>query len=509
MIKICNYILRLILMPILIFLTIISIIFTQRCGIDGMGEIMNNAPIYKVSDNFLLHGMAILLLGMLYAGLSLLYQRKNQVFIFIQNHILYFQAVISCLAGVFSFLIFLGGVRTPVDDQIQVYNAALCFNEGNYINLSPGGYVEMYPQQLGYILFLQVIFRLTGCSGFQLIQIINCILIAGVFFSVCLLLNDLTELPVPRVVGTLLLYCLLPLYLLQTWVYGDIPFFLCAFLFIHFYIQYMKSERKRDAVFLLLTSVFAVLFRKNALILMIAAIMIALILFVAKKQKRYLFIVLCLGVLPLGTVAIIEQCYHRSSGYEITGGIPSIAWITMGAIEAGSTPGWFNNYSVPVYYSTGCDREETAKLAINRLDEQMNYFKEHPIYALSFWERKIATQWNDPFYHTNYLIAIDTKDVPKGVSAFIQEFESDILVFLSLLQTIIYSGGVFYVLFVSYKGEVYKRLPELYILGGFLFSLLWEANSRYVLPYYLAMFPLAAIGWHHVIEVVQGFLKRK
>lgn len=509
MIRISSYILNLVLTPILIFLAVLSLVSTQRCGIEGTGEIMNNVPIYKVLDNFLFHGFAILLLSMICIGLSLLNKRKNWFLVFVQNHILYFQGAVSCLAGVFSFLIFLGGTRTPIDDQIQVYSAALCFNEGNYINLSPGGYVDMYPQQLGYILFMQIVFRVVGSSEFQIIQIINCLLIAGVFFSVCLFLNDLTELLVPRIVGTLLLSCLLPLYLLQTWVYGDIPFFLCAFLFLHFSLKFMREEHRKDGLLCVLAAVLSVLFRKNALILIIAAIMILLILFIVKKRKNYLVLLLCLSVLPLGAVAIIEQYYQRISGYEVTGGIPSVAWITMGTIENGSAPGWFNNYSVPVYYSTGYDREETAKFAFKQLGEQINCFKANPVYALSFWKRKIATQWNDPFYHTNYLITVDQKDVPKGVTAFIQEQESNFLIFLSLLQTIIYLGGALYIFFVSHKGVFYKRLPEVYFVGGFLFSLLWEANSRYVLPYYLIMFPLAAIGWHYGINFSIVLLKRK
>ena len=271
----------------------------------------------------------------------------------------------------------------------------------------------------------------------------------------------------------------------------------------------MRDERGKDGFLCILTVVLSVLFRKNALILIIATILMLLVLFIVNKRKKYLALILCLCVLPLGTVTIIEQYYQRISGYEITGGIPPVAWITMGTIEDGSAPGWFNSYCVPLYYSTGYDREETAKIAINRLGEQINYFRENPVYALSFWKRKIATQWNDPFYHTDYLIPVDQNEIAKGVTAFIQGQKSNFLIFLSLLQTIIYLGGVLYIFCVSYRGVFYKRLPEVYVLGGFLFSLLWKANSRYVFPYYIAMFPLAAIGWHYGIGILSAFLEKK
>lgn len=32
------------------------------------------------------------------------------------------------------------------------------------------------------------------------------------------------------------------------------------------------------------------------------------------------------------------------------------------------------------------------------------------------------------------------------------------------------------------------------VLGGFLFHMVWEANSRYIFPYFLLLLPYAALG---------------
>ena len=42
------------------------------------------------------------------------------------------------------------------------------------------------------------------------------------------------------------------------------------------------------------------------------------------------------------------------------------------------------------------------------------------------------------------------------------------------------------------------------IVGGFLFSIIWEAMSRYVLPYAVYTIPLAAIG----METLQKWLRQ-
>ena len=39
------------------------------------------------------------------------------------------------------------------------------------------------------------------------------------------------------------------------------------------------------------------------------------------------------------------------------------------------------------------------------------------------------------------------------------------------------------------------------VIGGFLFSILWEASSRYVLPYVVYMIPLAAMGIYRLVKI--------
>lgn len=487
------------LIIIFFFLSFISLMETQRYGKEEFGEITNGAPIYKITDNIFVHFIAIIFLLAILFLLKRFFDKKSAVAIFICNNIKLIQKVIAVLAGVLSFLIFLGGTRTPNADQIQVYSAAMLFNEGNYVNLTKGGYVNMYPQQLGYILYMQIILKLVGSFGFQAIQIINCFLIMGTVYCACLLLNDLTNQPTPRIMGSLLLLFLLPLQLLNSWVYGDIPSFFFMFLFLHNFILASRNGRKINIIATIVSATCCLIFRKHALILLVAVLLVSFVSFLEKRYKRYLLIGLLTCIIPICTVSLIEKYYSEVSGYEVDGGIPSIAWITMGTIEGESKPGWFNNFCVPLYYSTDCNQSLTTQLSVERLEQQLAYFKEHPIYALSFYKRKICTQWNDPFFNTNSLIRVDD-NTPSGLSSLLLKQENTTRMLLSLLQSIIYLGVLAYLVLVSYKGDFGETLPEMTILGGFLFSILWEANSRYVFPYYIIMFPLAAIGWYQLLN---------
>lgn len=338
---------RITLSIIVLFLSVISVVETQRGGIPGTGEILNGAPIYKINDNLLWHAASVLMIILSMNILKIFLDKSKRAGMFVSKYMKPFQIFIAILSGIISLLILAGGTRTPVDDQIQVYGAAQLFNEGNYFNLSKGGYVNMYPQQLGYILYMQLILMFAGSLGFQAIQIVNCIFITGVVYAGCCLLNDLTEEAIPRILGSFFFLSLLPLQFMCSWVYGDIPFYFFMFLCLHNSILLYRMEKKRYLVAVIITASLCLIFRKHALILLIAVALVSVVLTIEKRKLIYLLTGILSLVIPLGITSCIETYYSAVSGYEVDGGIPSIAWITMGTIENGSKPGWFNNYLNP------------------------------------------------------------------------------------------------------------------------------------------------------------------
>ena len=43
------------------------------------------------------------------------------------------------------------------------------------------------------------------------------------------------------------------------------------------------------------------------------------------------------------------------------------------------------------------------------------------------------------------------------------------------------------------------------VFGGFLFHMLWEAKGRYILPYFVMMLPMAAVGLAELTERVSAW----
>jgi hypothetical protein len=74
--------------------------------------------------------------------------------------------------------------------------------------------------------------------------------------------------------------------------------------------------------------------------------------------------------------------------------------------------------------------------------------------------------------------------------------------FSNYLQSFIYFCMLLYVLRgLKRKDRIETCMIPLSILGGALFSLLWEAKSRYMFPWYVMMLPCAAALIDELLQV--------
>ena len=80
---------------------------------------------------------------------------------------------------------------------------------------------------------------------------------------------------------------------------------------------------------------------------------------------------------------------------------------------------------------------------------------------------------------------------------------------MNIYQILVYGG----VLFLLAEKRRQWTTIENYILlicvfGGFLFSLMWEAKTRYVFPYFIAMIPYGAAGVWALLEVLDRKIRK-
>lgn len=398
--------------------------------------------------------------------------------------------------------------RVPEGDCAFIYGGASEFIEGDYKFLrGPGGYYAMYPHQLSLTALMEVLFRIVGVYNFMAYERICVLLAAASVLMGYLILREITTDMAPAVMYCLASMCCLPLIFYTSWVYGDLPCIFFSLLAAWMLLRYSRRHSWGWLAGMAAAVTMAVLVRKNSMILVVALCLTAAVGLIAKRDVKLFAAAALTAVLPFLIYQGIYKMYEVRSGYEHSKGIPTITWISMGLDQNGKSCGWYNDAGKSMYIDMEFDQEKTKETARAHISERLAYFKEDKAYARAFFKEKILSQWNAPLYQSVFFnTRYDKENMPDEDSfaaKLTDEYFLGTLAVCDRLQFVIYLGMLLYFLFAVKKdSDLLQHLLAVAVIGGFFFSILWEAKSRYVLPYYVTMFPLATLGYRGMFEAV-------
>lgn len=490
-----NFVIRLAGSFIFLFLFWYSFRFTQYMP--------PNSPEFPIdrADSLLWNLSALFVFGGIFAGLTVLGKKlpaKTQTII------------LRCLVCFMVFCItFLGfqwifsADRMPAADQFYVCHEVNNFMQGTYIALEKGYYCELYPQQLGLIALLEIVFSAAGPNNYFAFEIISAMLAPGIAFLGYRILREITKDFSAGVCYCLLMAGCLPLIFYTSYVYGEISSIFFSFLAVYLALRYKNKKKRRllDLAGIPLFLCLAFLIRKNSLILIIAFCLTALLWSFKEKDKKMLATVVLSIIVPFLAFWGIQQMYEMRSGIEKSSGIPSSAWIAMGLEEHDGRFGWYyGTKGKDAYTESGYDRKLADAVCKQEIGSRLQHFISHPAYAIRFFQQKQLSQWNEPLYQGYHFSQNYSDEAIPQEGTFLAWLEEHFMLLLGIcdkLQLILYLGMLFYFIFAVKKdSDMLQHILPAMIIGGFLFSMIWEAKARYILPYYIAMFPMAAIGYH-------------
>ena len=177
--------------------------------------------------------------------------------------------------------------------------------------------------------------------------------------------------------------------------------------------------------------------------------------------------------------------------------MPSTLWIAMGMQDSDGLCGWTNYYNVATYDASGHDAKLASQMALDDIKERLDFFAGNPREAASFYRQKFESQWSCPMYQSVQMNSriegqpvkiadriLNFGRIYRYIRAFADVHQSTIYLFAfaGLIVMLLKKKGIEnYILYVA-------------VVGGMLFSLLWEAKARYCFPYYVFMQSAAAIG---------------
>ena len=393
-------------------------------------------------------------------------------------------------------------------DQAIVWQAAELATRNDFIMLSHGGQMFIYPQQQGLAFLYEILFRLTGSTSPQMIGYVNaCLAPLTLFFGYQCVKETAGTKAAVRFLPMMML-CL-PYIIYSPYVYGDIPSTSLSFVLLWAILKFTKTMSLRYGALACVVATLALICRKNIWIVLVG-VFIGLAYFAWQKWNwKPLVLAVCVVLCAsLGMTGIKQFNSHRS-GYPVSEGMPSILWMAMGLQYTQHGAGYYNNYSKGVYYDAGFDGKLAAEIGWLEVKDRIKTFMEYPDQCRMFFTQKMKSQWNDPLFESiKFTGTIDQAKVEKTPSLVMDIYQGDafhtVYRICSMMMSVVYFFAIIGVAFRYFKKRpIVEDIPLIIFVGGFLFSIIWEAKARYMFPYFILLHLYAAYGLTDVTEVIR------
>lgn len=404
----------------------------------------------------------------------------------------------------------------PYGDMDEVYKATVQLLNGDASVLN-SSYFWVYPHQYSLVFIFEALLRLAGNSSSEVIGYYNLVFLLAIVVFGRLIADELFENKAVSACWLILCTGCWPLLMMVSFVYGEYLSWGALMAAVWCVIRLIKTEKNGVgwAIAAAVLCGFAVAARRNSLIFVIALLLVVLVYAVHEKRQR---------LLRFGTVALLVLSmvlppqlaswhYTQLTGAVAHKGTPPTAHINMGLADTYRGPGWYNGYVYDVYAQNGFDDAKAREQASQDLKQTIEQLTASKRSMASFFVRKLATVWAEPSYQC--FIATECHDVSRGRTGIVYAVFEDTAVydgvckFMNTYQTLLYWAalGAVAVLFLGKKRKktsLLLLLPLVVFLGGFLFHLIWETKSRYVLSYLPMLMLYAALGLGRLAGWVQS-----
>lgn len=413
--------------------------------------------------------------------------------------------------GAVSLVIVLLVQGTAICDGQALSDIAVEFMQGNYRTFEQGEYLYSYAFQIGMTALLEVIYRIFGVENYLAFQILNVIAIVVFLWMLSSITAELFEDERICRIEAVISMGMLPLFLFSTFVYGDVIGWAFGSGAIFCMIRFLKNDSWRSAVSAAFLLSVGMVIKSNISILLVAAV-IAVILYVICNHRYRLLVLICLMVvLAKAFTGAVEEVYVQRAGLsEYPAGIPKVAWVAMSmqeTDEGGYACGWYNSYNWVIYDQCDYDRKATTSACADNLKQSLGKFAHEQKYALNFFYKKFTSQWNAPTFQSMISNEWSTRHTDKTTPLahyFIFKGGRDILYeLMNIYHFFLFFCTSAYFLLNRGKWSLPKAYFVLNIFGGFLFHMIWEAQSRYILGYFVLMLPLAACGCERLLVWIE------
>ncbi len=444
-----------------------------------------------IKDNIFLNVLIIILIFFL---IYLINKLINKFIDKINTNIL--MIVVSLIMIFVSIIWILSSNSLPDADQAYVCTYADEFNHGNFEGLLMGQYLGMHHHQLGMVSMLRIIFSLFGDYNYRAFQIINALALGLLVISGDMLIRNMhfnINKKKTEIYYLLLMLLCIPLYIYTDFVYGEILTISFMFLTLWMLLTYLNKHKWYNLLICLIAGTISCLVRRNTIIFIIACTLI-LIIKVIIEHNRYVITSL-ITIILAGTLSfVIPNIQYGKYIPHDSKEMPSSLYIAMGLRGEN---GYYEGYNLTTYRNCGFDTIKANEVATKYINERLTYFNSNKDEAYTFFYNKLNIQWNVPMFQC-LIMNHEFNGNPGHLASLVYEGNlNNLLNIVSNYYHLFIITTCFIFVIYSFKNRKHLQLEDyiflVFIIGGFLFSIMWEAKARYILPYFVAMIPYSAI----------------
>jgi len=357
-------------------------------------------------------------------------------------------------------------------------------------------YTNYFPHQMPYVLLLSLPLRLnTSPMWIQLLQAAGNVVGAWALAECAALLSRRRS---ARLVSWLATLCFLPYAFYTPYVYGNLPGLHTMLLGGLALLRYHQDGRKGHLLWLTLWLLLSCLLKQNMLIAAIAAAIVLVLM--AMENKCWLPAVAAIVMVTLCATAgnTINRVVESRTDANLSEGFPTSSWIMMGLSESEKEPGWYNENCYTYYTEYGYSKAVHDELSKADIRQRLSDFTADPAYALRFFGRKTLSQWNDPTFQSIWVneMARNPERSPLALSLYERGKAYQLVSWaMDELHLLALAGIVLWLWFCRKERNLSHLLFPLFLIGGFLFHLAWEAKGQYTFLYFFPLVCYGGLGW--------------
>ncbi len=406
----------------------------------------------------------------------------------------------------------------PEADQKAVSWVAWLVSQNDYLFFRQGKYMQVYPNQLGLVSILEILYRITGGENWKAFMYLTALSNGSTVYLLYRITDKLFSRDrITRLVLLLSAGCI-QIMLYSTFLYGitlGLALSLASFLFLLKCLE-EKENIKKSIGFGLLSGIFigaSILVKNNYSIVLVALVLLLFYKGLETGSLKLPGLALSLVLIAFLMGKSLTAFYEARSGMEIGRGMPKTLWIAMGMQEGERAEGWYNEFNYNTFLESGCDEQKSDAIARASIGKSFRYFREHPAYAFRFYYKKTVSQWNEPTYAALWVNQFHRGDFSKIVqSIYDGKLYTVFHEYMNLYQSLLFAA-VFACLIIRRRSLSMDQLFfMIVILGGFCFHTIWEAKSQYIYPYFVMLLPCGAAGISDILgrmEERKGLLWRR